>query len=219
MWKRIIFIIYTSLVVLFHIMLFGQGKQQIIQFSGIVIDEDTLGVPGAHILIKGFNTGTISDPLGYFALPTKQGDTIIFRSVGHKTHEVIISNRDDYGFFMVVNLDADTTILPAVEIFPFPTRERFKQAFLSLQLEQPNLGLQNRINGQTIARLANVLPASASENYRRFIQNQNYRSSASTFVPTLSLTNPFAWAKFIQSLKTKKKREKKQKRRLILPNQ
>ena len=198
----------------------GAGRETSYSIFGDCYRSRHFGVPGVHILIKHFNTGTISDPLGYFSLPTQFGDTIVFSAVGHKTHEVIIPKREDYGFFMVVNLDADTTILPAVEIFPFPTKERFKQAFLSLEIERPNVALQNRINGQTIARLANVLPASASENYRRFVQNQSYGTGAGTFVPTLSLTNPFAWAKFIQSLKENKERKKKQKkRRIILPNQ
>ncbi len=211
-----------SLIFFFCALGFGysssaQGHRDILQFSGIVIGQDSIGIPGAHIIIENLSIGTISDPLGYFSLPTKVGDTILFSVLGHKEHKIIIPRREDYGFFMIVNLDADTTILPVIDIYPFPTKERFKQAFLALNVPNANRQLQERLNAQTIARLANISPASASQNYRNFITNQNYKVNNRTFVPTLSLTNPFAWAKFINSLKENKEKKKKARKRIIVP--
>ena len=63
----------------------AQNDEDYIQFSGVVIAEDSLQpVPYCSIIDKQTKRGTISDYFGYFSFVAKKGDTIIFSSIGYK---------------------------------------------------------------------------------------------------------------------------------------
>ncbi|MBI1227609.1 MAG: TonB-dependent receptor plug domain-containing protein [Bacteroidetes bacterium] len=74
-------------------MLFSQ--EELIQVSGTVLDVDNkLPLPGANVLIKNTETGTVADEKGQFELTTclKFPFTIIISSVGFETREIEVLN-------------------------------------------------------------------------------------------------------------------------------
>ena len=61
--------------------------------SGTIVDEEgNLPLPGASILIKGTNQGTVTDFDGQFELTAEQGDVLVISYVGMKTQEVVASS-------------------------------------------------------------------------------------------------------------------------------
>ena len=85
----------VSIFLLLSNLLFCQNKsndqQQLVQFSGLVLDgsdqSDLFPVPYTNILIKGKNRGTYADLKGFFSIVVEKGDVIIFSAVGYKTIE------------------------------------------------------------------------------------------------------------------------------------
>ncbi len=182
---------------------FAQGQRGTIQLSGLVVDGDSAyGVPGVHIYIHRAGLGTISNQVGFFNLPVISGDTVVFSAIGYKKQQLIVPQRQDMGLSVLIDLKTDTTLLPVVEVFPFPTEELFKEAFLALQL--PDEGRRNiakNLDPDALTRMAMALPMDGSGNYRHYMGQQINHSSNRYFAPTFSFLNPFAWAQFIKSVK------------------
>ena len=113
----------------------GQTDQEIIQFSGIVVGEDsTSGVPGVHIFVPKGGRGTTSNPYGYFSMPVLENDSLIISAVGYEKMHLIIPEMEDENFTVIIELLPDTTFLPEVEIYPFPTEEILKEAILAMEV-------------------------------------------------------------------------------------
>ncbi len=64
-----------------------------ITIRGKVTDEANESLPGVNILIKGTQTGTISDVEGRYTLDVPANATLIFSSIGFSTMEVPVGNR------------------------------------------------------------------------------------------------------------------------------
>jgi len=191
---------------------YAQGDPEVMQMSGIIVDGDSsFGVPGVHIYIPKAGTGTVSNQVGLFALPTMAGDTVIFSAVGYKKQRFIVPRKNDKGFTVLIDLQTDTTFLPIVEVFPYPTEELFKEAFLALELprDQRRENMERNLNQQALNRMAAALPMDGGSNHRYYMNQQSNAISNQFFAPSFSLLNPFAWAQFIKSVKRGDLKKKK----------
>lgn len=65
-----------------------ESVQQKKHVSGNVQDANGMPLIGASVIIKGTNTGMITDIEGNFALDAKQGDIIVISYIGMKSAEV-----------------------------------------------------------------------------------------------------------------------------------
>jgi len=183
---------------------YAQGDPAVMQMSGIIVDGDSsFGVPGVHVYIPSAGMGTVSNQVGLFALPTMAGDTVIFSAVGYKKQRFIVPNKNDKGFTVLIDLKTDTTFLPIVEVFPYPTEELFKEAFLALEIpkDQRRENMERNLNQQALNRMAAALPMDGGSNHRFYMNQQANSISNQFFAPSFSLLNPFAWAQFIKSVK------------------
>ncbi len=188
---------------------FAQGKQQYIVLSGIIVDGDSAyGIAGVHVYIEQAKVGTVSNQLGYFSMPAQVGDTVVFSAVSYKKHKIIVPKRDDAAISLLVNLQNDTTILPVVEIFPYPTIEIFEEAFLALELPNAEKKLEENLNKDLLYRMSLEVGMGGAANHRYFMDQQINHVSNKYFNPTYSFLNPFAWAQFIKSLKKNKNKKK-----------
>ncbi len=62
--------------------------------SGTVIDDEGERVPGANVLIKGTNTGTVTDIDGQFRITVPSNDAVlVFSFIGMKSQEVAVGSR------------------------------------------------------------------------------------------------------------------------------
>lgn len=185
--------------------LFAQGEHNTIQLSGIVVDgEEDLGIPGVSVYIKEANRGVATNKVGFFSMPVVIGDTIVVRAVGYKEQHLVIPRNEDLGMTILIDLQSDTTLLPVIEIFPYPTKELFEEAFMALgeHRDERLVNMERNLNEQAIQKMARMLPMGASGNHRNFINQQIDRENQKySAAPAISLFNPFAWAEFIRSLK------------------
>ncbi|MBK9284247.1 MAG: carboxypeptidase-like regulatory domain-containing protein [Sphingobacteriaceae bacterium] len=188
--------------------------QELIQFSGVVLDQDSLTpIPFVSVVIKGTNRGANSDFYGFFSLVVKPGDELEFVSLIHKkrTYKVADTLRQKY-YYAVQVLTKDTIQLPQVEVFPWPTKEEFKRAFLALNLNDTDVDrAQKNLEREAMTYLERNQTASASENYKYVMLAYYTKAYSNGQSPSISLLNPFAWAQFIDNVKKGKYSKKKKK--------
>lgn len=67
---------------------------QTLEVSGVVVDDQSLTMPGVSVIIKGTTTGTVTDIDGKFAIAVPDGaGTIVFSFVGFETQEIVLDGK------------------------------------------------------------------------------------------------------------------------------
>jgi TonB-linked SusC/RagA family outer membrane protein len=61
----------------------------------ILSAEDKQGIPGVNVIIKGTNTGTITDLDGNFSIAAQKNDVIVVSFVGMQTQEITIKDKSN----------------------------------------------------------------------------------------------------------------------------
>jgi hypothetical protein len=194
----------------------GAKTKPLIQFSGVVVDQDSfpeVRIPFVSIIVKGTNRGTSSDLSGFFSLVVSPGDELEFVSLIHarRTYKVPDTLHQKY-YYAVQVLTKDTINLPTVDVFPWPTKEEFKRAFLALNLKDTDIDrAEKNLQREALTYLERNQPASASENYKYIMLAYYTKAYTMGQQPSISLLNPMAWAQFIDNIKKGKYSSKKKK--------
>jgi len=202
LFKKLLYL--SAIFFLFNHFSFSQGEKKIIQMSGVVVGADSIsGVGGVHIYVPKAGRGTTSNPYGYFTMPVLEEDSLIISAVGYQKQNLIVPGDKGESISLIIELKPDTTILPELEIFPYPTEELFKKAVLALEL--PNRrdleNLDKSLNKQLLREMYMNEPMSANMNYKYFMDQQMLATSNKYQLPSNPLLNPFAWARFIKAIK------------------
>ena len=92
------------------------------------------GVGGVHIYVPKAGRGTTSNPYGYFTMPVLEDDSLIISAVGYQKQNLIVPGDKGESISLIIELKPDTTILPELEIFPYPTERIIQKAVLALEL-------------------------------------------------------------------------------------
>jgi hypothetical protein len=187
--------------------------KDLVQFSGAVVTGDSLHpVPFTHIIDHNTSFGTISDYYGYFSFVARKGDSITFSAIGFKKGLFIIpdtikSNR--YTLFQVMN--TDTIYLNETVIYPWPTKEQFKEAFLALELADDDMEIARKnLDRYDLYVRAEAMPMDGSMNYRNYIDQTVNKLYYAGQTQPISILNPFAWAQFIKAWQDGKFKRKEQ---------
>ena len=203
------------LAVLFSLLIFTQtGHAQsadsvvvdssMIQLSGVVVSNDELEpMPYTTIFDKSQRRGVIADYYGYFSLVVFPGDTLYFSYYGYKTSSFIVPDSlSDNRYSIIHMLQKDTLNLPAVYVYPWPSREDFARAFLEMKPYDDALRrAQRQLSGESLAFVAAKLESDAglAAAYQR---NQMYTALYTNGqLPVNNLLNPYSWAKLIKEWK------------------
>ncbi len=189
-------------------------NQTLIQFSGVVLDQDSLTpIPFVSILIKGTGRGTICNFQGFFSLIVNPGDELEFHSVSHKYRSYKIADTLTQKYYYAIQiLTKDTFQLTEVEVYPWPTKEDFKRAFLALDLSDTDMDRAERnLQREALTYLERNQTASASENYKYVMQAYYTKVYTTGQAPSMTLLNPVAWAQFIDAWRKGKFSNKKKK--------
>ena len=112
----------------------------VVQLTGVVVEGDSLGpVPFATVYRARDQRGTITDEYGFFAIPARVGDTVRFSSIGLTESFLVVPDLTGQEMpdrmSVVQPLGRDTVMMDEARIYPWPSRERFKEEFLALRLE------------------------------------------------------------------------------------
>ncbi len=201
-----IFIILVLLTFMPKVKSLAQGQDKAIIFTGIVVGGRTSEpLPRAYVFNSSAGRGTITNESGYFILSVFPGDSIVFSYVGFKKQYHIIPKRIEQSYSAIVDLKEDVKMLAEVKVYPYPTEELFKEAFINYNLPdaKDRDNLAKATNTQSMAMMAKAMGLGSSGNYKAFmtqqqnaIVNRGYTNSITT-----ALMNPIAWMSFIQSVK------------------
>ena len=190
---------------------YSQTKDQIVQFSGIIVGADsTSGVAGVHIFAPKGGRGTTTNPYGYFSMPVLENDSLIISAIGYEKTQLIIPVLDKTNYTVVIELQQDTTYLPEIEVYPFMTEEVLKDAILAFNLpyQYEYSNMRQRLDQAMLNKMFKNLPQNAGGNYNQFLTQQQSTYNSRFQTTSIPLLNPFAWRQFIKSLKKGKEKKK-----------
>ena len=87
----------------------------------VTADTDGGSLPGVNVIIKGTNTGTVTDLDGYYALEVpEKNNVLVFSYIGYTAQEVVINGRSQIDLALV----EDATQLSEVVVVGYGTQEK-----------------------------------------------------------------------------------------------
>ncbi|AUS04658.1 SusC/RagA family TonB-linked outer membrane protein [Pseudotamlana carrageenivorans] len=140
--------ILTLLLALFVQLTFAQEKT----VSGMVLDDYSLPLPGATVLVKGTTTGTSTDFDGKYSIQANEGDVIVFSFVGYSTQEITVSSSNTIN----VTLQEDAESLDEVLIVGYGTSTLRSFTGSATQIEAEAL------DRKTVSNVSQALAGEAS---------------------------------------------------------
>ena len=196
--KRWLLLLLCTFACILPSVLRGQGRlyssqSKVIQFSGVVVNgADSKPLPFSTVMILN------------------HGDTVEFSTVGFSPRRLIIPDtiRHD-AYSIVMPLEQDTIMLMETVIYPWPTKEKFREAFINLELPETEADIIRRnFNLALVREQAREGKMDANMNYRSLMQQQTTQLYYQNQMVPNNLLNPFAWAQFIKQWRRRKDADK-----------
>ncbi len=183
MSKQTIIVVILSWISLHAI---GQADTSIIRLSGIVNSSNVqMELPYVHIINKRTGMGTITDTMGLFHIKLKQGDTLIFRSIGFEDNVLILNDSiNSKVLFMEVELFTKSYQLHVVDVIALTRENQFKYDFLNMNPDESSWEHQL------------VIPGVTKKNYQWIREEEKFN-------PKKSFTGPISSLYYILSDKGK----------------
>ena len=190
--------------------------RRVVQIAGVVMDNENLQpVPFVNIAVKGTYRGTSADANGFFSLVTVAGDSLQFSSIGFRPVIIKIPDTitaDRYTIYQ--SLLRDTTELPLTVIYPWPSREAFREAFLNLNVPDDDYEIARKnVILSDLRERARHSKMDANMNFRHLMQQRHDRLYHAGQQMPNNLLNPFAWAQFLRIWNQQKDDKKRQRAR------
>jgi len=115
---------------------YAQENARVVQLSGQIIDNEGKVPLYTNVVVKGTSRGTVCRIDGFYSLPVRTGEQIIFSRIGYVNQEFTVPD-DGEGTFVThdVTLQKDTLFLPEAFIKPWPDRDFFEIEFLALDVD------------------------------------------------------------------------------------
>jgi hypothetical protein len=180
------------------------SSQELVQFSGVIVNNDSLTpIPFVNVMIKSTYRGTVTDFYGFFSFVAQKKDTIIFSCLGYKTAMYVVPDSlTEKRYSIIQVLFSDTINLDEVFVYPWPSREEFKESFMHLQI--PNDDYQRalyNLDRQRLLEHMNVTAMDGGMNYHYQMQQYQNKIYHAGQAPPMNILNPLAWAQFIEAWK------------------
>lgn len=210
MMRKIFILLFSGFL---SLSLFAQEEKPV-QMSGLVLSQDSIPrpIPFAHVYVGQGTRGTMTDADGFFSFAALAGDSIRFSCIGF-TQEILVvpDTLSKTAYLARVMMKRDTTLLEEVTLYPWPTPDRFKEAFLATNIPttQNDIAMRNlaiqalqdraaamNLDPEEAKDLAIMMQNQSIYDYGRY---QGYDNGATAILGALS--NPFAWQRLFQSFK------------------
>lgn len=176
--------------------------RNVIQVSGLVVTGDSLApIPFTTVWVKNTRRGTITDYYGFFSIAVYERDTLRFSAVGFKDHEFIVPDTLTQSRYSAVQvMTRDTIYLAETVIYPWPTREQFRHAFIHTEIPDDDYdrAMRNLARAEMKERLKHY-PMDGSMNFRHLMNQQADRLYYAGQAPPMRIFDPLAWGQFIQA--------------------
>ena len=188
----------------------AQQVNDLVQFSGVVVTADSLRpVPFASIAVMKTGRGTTSDYWGFFSIVVHKNDLIAFSAVGYKSGifripDTLSENR----YSLIQVMSSDTLMLTETVIYPWPSKQQFRHAFLTLTIPDDDIEIARR--NLAYMEMREIYGRNYDPERYGYTPGQSYRNYMSAQSDKLyyngqtmpnNLLNPIAWAKFIKAWK------------------
>jgi hypothetical protein len=190
---------------------FSQRQDKgLVQFSGIVVTADSLRpVPFTSIRVEKTGKGTTTDYWGFFSVVVQKSDLITFSALGFRTvHFHIPDTLRENRYSLIQVMSSDTIMLSETVIYPWPTKEQFKQAFIKMaipdddeEIARKNLAVMDMRDRDPKNYDPEKFGMNGGQNYRNYVDRQVDRMYYAGQTMPNNLLNPIAWAKFIKAWK------------------
>lgn len=192
-------------------------KSDVIQFSGVVVTEEggeIIFLPYTNVSVKGTSRGTITESDGFFSIVAVKGETIVFSRIGFETADLVIPDTLSSDYYSIVQpLTQDTILLPEAVIYPWPSREHFKEEFLAMDItDELRDQAEENLDAQTLINLRENLAIDGREATSYVMKENADKAYYYGQLKPMNILNPLAWKKFINAWRRgdfKKKKKKK----------
>lgn len=181
-----------------------QSDNDLVQFSGLVVSGDSLNpVPYVNIRIRGTSRGVSADYSGFFSLVARKGEVVQFSAVGFRSGEYHIPDTLRASRYSLIQImTQDTILLKETVIYPWPSREQFKLAFVWNDIPDDDITIaQKNLDKMEMRQRAIAMPMDGSMNYRNYMDQQVGKLYYKGQYQPMNIFNPFAWAEFIKAWK------------------
>jgi CarboxypepD_reg-like domain len=202
----LISVLCFGIMVFANVSTFAQEHSNSIIFKGKVVATRTSEfLPNAYVYNANSGRGALTDDLGNFQLYVYPGDSLTFSYVGFKKKYYIVPYILEAVQTGIIHMAEQSTMLAEVKVYPYSTEEDFKKAFMDMKVENEagRRALEKNLEQSKLNVLALQAGLSGAGNFRNFSDQMTYSMANRNFVqsPLMALTNPFAWANFIKSIK------------------
>ena len=119
--------------------------------SGTVVD-NVGPVVGASVIVKGTTNGITTDLDGRYNINVRQGETLVFTSIGYKTVEIVVGSQNVYN----VTLEEDRQLLDEVVVVGYGTMKRSDLSGSSVSMSEES------IKGSIVSSLDQTLQGRAA---------------------------------------------------------
>jgi hypothetical protein len=174
-----------------------------VQMSGMVLSSDTSRspIPYATVYNRSLNIGTYTNMDGFYALVVRPGDSVTVTSIGYKDETVVVPQATDAWLFTFL-LEPRAYLLQETTVYPWGTRDQFRQAFLYMNvpdddLERARKNLSPSEMNFLSATIQNDGPATTASVLRNYQDSYYYKGQ----IPSYNIFSPIAWANFFSDLK------------------
>ncbi len=179
-----------------------RSSRRVIQFTGLLLTGDSLKpLPYASVWVKNTARGTTTDHYGFFSIPVYEHDTLRFSSVGYNdVYYAVPDTLTKPRYSAVQMMTRDTIHLAETVIYPWPTRQQFRKAFIHADVPSDDYdrAMRNLAHSEMRERFEQM-PMTASMNFRAHVQQHADNMYYAGQSPPIRLFNPFAWAEFIEA--------------------
>ncbi len=183
---------------------FERFQDSVVQLYGVVMTADSLlGIPGASVMVKGQNRGTITNDNGVFSIVVFKGDEVEFTSIGFKPKTVTIPSDLKGNQHSIIQLMVnDTVYLPATIIKPRISRQQFDRDFVNTKIPDDDIAIARANNDEAKRRMLMAsLPPDGREASSQYMRQNARKLYYSGQVAPQNIFNPFAWNEFIKAWK------------------
>ncbi len=117
----------TLLGILVFLLPFASIAQLVVK--GKITDAHENALPGVNVIVKGTNTGTLSDPNGEYSLSVNPNTTLVFSFIGFISQEISVGNRTQVD----VSLSEDLQKLEEIVVTAIGIKQQKKRLGYSTQ--------------------------------------------------------------------------------------
>jgi len=195
-----------------------EEKNEVIQFSGVVVTEDAYGemlpLPYTTVGVKGSARGTVAEIDGFFSIAAEKGDTLVFSRLGYETveHSVPDSLTSKFYSWYQIMSEGDV-LLPEAVIYPWPSREHYKIEFLALDVSNElRQRARENLAQEILERMRHGVAADGENAFELESAKRQYDYQYTGQFKPQKIFDVVAWSKFIKAWKRgdfKRKRKDK----------